>query len=197
MTRPDFNGTLPALITPFKENGEIDFDRLKVFVEWLLPMRYCRDFTVRPGWAEATVAVEEGLAILKAFADVIVLPEPAAREDIIRHIADAILHKIGVIGAEELRHQTRLKLVARHGVGLDLLDLGCLRSLDIPVSTTTMANSNAVAEATLGLMLACVRKFSQGEAMLKRDRWYASDASRYVTGTVTPVDGGFHAFSGV
>lgn len=27
--------------------------------------------------------------------------------------------------------------------------------------------------------------------------WYASDASRYVTGTVTPVDGGFHAFSGV
>ncbi len=27
--------------------------------------------------------------------------------------------------------------------------------------------------------------------------WYASDASRYVTGTVTPVDGGFNAYSGV
>lgn len=37
MAKPDFNGTLPALITPFKENGEIDFDKLKVFVEWLLP----------------------------------------------------------------------------------------------------------------------------------------------------------------
>lgn len=27
--------------------------------------------------------------------------------------------------------------------------------------------------------------------------WYASDASRFVTGTVTPVDGGFSAYSGV
>lgn len=27
--------------------------------------------------------------------------------------------------------------------------------------------------------------------------WYASDASRYVTGTVTPVDGGFNCYSGV
>ena len=27
--------------------------------------------------------------------------------------------------------------------------------------------------------------------------WYAADASRYVTGTVTPVDGGFNAYSGV
>ena len=27
--------------------------------------------------------------------------------------------------------------------------------------------------------------------------WYASDASRFVTGTVTPVDGGFSAYGGV
>ncbi len=27
--------------------------------------------------------------------------------------------------------------------------------------------------------------------------WYASDASRYVTGTTTPVDGGFNAYAGV
>ena len=27
--------------------------------------------------------------------------------------------------------------------------------------------------------------------------WYASDASRYVTGTTTPVDGGFNAYAGI
>lgn len=27
--------------------------------------------------------------------------------------------------------------------------------------------------------------------------WYASDASAFVTGTVTPVDGGFNAYAGV
>lgn len=27
--------------------------------------------------------------------------------------------------------------------------------------------------------------------------WYASDASRFVTGTITPVDGGFNAYSGI
>ena len=27
--------------------------------------------------------------------------------------------------------------------------------------------------------------------------WLASDASRFVTGVVVPVDGGFNAFSGV
>jgi NAD(P)-dependent dehydrogenase (short-subunit alcohol dehydrogenase family) len=27
--------------------------------------------------------------------------------------------------------------------------------------------------------------------------WLASDASRFVTGTVVPIDGGFSAFSGV
>lgn len=120
---------------------------------------------------------EEGLAILREFAEVVVLPEPAASSDIIRHIgdADAILHKIGVISAGELRHQTRLKLVARHGVGLDLLDLGSLRELGIPVSITSTANSRAVAEATLGLMLAAVRRFSQGEAMIKSERVWARE----------------------
>ena len=115
---------------------------------------------------------EEGLAILREFATLAVLPEPTTSADIITHIkdADAILHKIGHLGPEEMRHQTRLQLIARHGVGLDYLDLACIRSYGIPVSITNTANSNAVAEAAVGLMLAALRRFSQGEAMLKRDR---------------------------
>ena len=120
---------------------------------------------------------EEGLNILREFAEVVTLPEPTTSEDIIRHIADsdAILHKIGILGPTELQHQTKLRLIARHGVGLDYLDLDAIRQLGIPVSITNTANSNSVAEATLGLMLNALRRFSQGEAMLKRDRIWARE----------------------
>lgn len=115
---------------------------------------------------------EEGLCILREFAELFILPEPTTSADIIAHIGevDAVLHKIGHIGAEEMQHQKKLRLIARHGVGLDYLDLDCIRGYGVPVSITNTANSNAVAEAALGLMLAAVRRFSQGETMLKRDK---------------------------
>ena len=121
---------------------------------------------------------EEALRELRKFVDTIVcLPEPTTSEDIIREIADsdAILHKIGILGQTELQHQTKLQLIARHGVGLDYLDLDYIRSLGIPVSITNTANSNSVAEAAIGLMLAAIRHFSQGEAMLKRDHAWARE----------------------
>ena len=40
-------------------------------------------------------------------------------------------------------------------------------------------------------------RLGQVEDLVGTAVWYASDASRYVTGTTTPVDGGFNAYSGV
>lgn len=37
MSKTDFNGTMPALICPFKEDGEVDVPKLRAFVQWLLP----------------------------------------------------------------------------------------------------------------------------------------------------------------
>lgn len=120
---------------------------------------------------------EEALNILRQFADIVTLPEPAPKADIIRHIADAdaILHKIGILGRDELAHQTKLRLIARHGVGLDYLDLDCIRELGIPVSITATANSNSVAEAAISMMLNALRHFPRGEIMLKRDREWARE----------------------
>lgn len=114
---------------------------------------------------------QEGLDVLAGFAEVTILPEPA-EADILAAIAsaDAILHKIGKIDAEIVGRQTKLRIVARHGVGLDDLDIPCLAQLGIPVSTTAGANANAVADATIGMTLSLLRKLSQAEAMLKRER---------------------------
>lgn len=64
MDRPDFNGTLPALITPFKENGEIDFDKLKVFVEWLLPQVHGFYVTGSYG-SQPMMTTEENKAVIR------------------------------------------------------------------------------------------------------------------------------------
>ena len=40
-------------------------------------------------------------------------------------------------------------------------------------------------------------RFGQAEELIGTVLWLLSDASKFVTGTVIPVDGGFNAFSGV
>ena len=39
------------------------------------------------------------------------------------------------------------------------------------------------------------RRFGEPEELLGTLQWLASDASRFVSGTVTVIDGGFDAFS--
>lgn len=115
---------------------------------------------------------DEGLDILREFAEITILPEPAAKADIVAAIGDmdAVLHKIGKIDAETVASQTRLRILARHGVGLDDLDLAALTAAGIPVSTAIGANANAVAEATVGLAMSQLRNFGAGETMVKRER---------------------------
>jgi len=119
----------------------------------------------------------EGLDIVRPFADLTILPEPAQKSDILACIADmdAIFHKIGKVDRETISRQTKLRVIARHGVGLDDLDLEAIREQGIPVSITADANSNAVAEATVGLLFSALRHLSRAEAMIKRDRLWARE----------------------
>lgn len=40
-------------------------------------------------------------------------------------------------------------------------------------------------------------KFGDPEDLIGACIWLASDASKFVTGVIVPVDGGFNAYSGV
>ncbi len=113
----------------------------------------------------------EGIELLETFSRVTILPEPAPRKEIIAHIGDcdAILHKIGPLDREILEHQKRVRFIARHGVGLDELDMTYIRQLGIPVSITLDLNSNAVAEFTIAVAFNILRNINRGEAMVKVD----------------------------
>ncbi len=136
---------------------------------------------------------DEGLAVLRDFAELTILLEPVQKSDMLKAIpkADAVLHKIAKTDADVVAAQKRVRIIARHGVGLDDLDLGAIKAAGIPVAITPTANSNAVAEATVGLALAASRKFVQGDAMIKREGLWARERlmGREISGSTVGIVG--------
>jgi len=64
-----------------------------------------------------------------------------------------------------------LKIIGRAGVGLDNIDLKSAEDKGIKVFSTPKASTNAVAELTIGLMIALTRKIIQGDIGIKQGRW--------------------------
>ncbi|TSA53221.1 MAG: hydroxyacid dehydrogenase [Nitrosomonadaceae bacterium] len=64
-----------------------------------------------------------------------------------------------------------LRVVARCGAGLDSVDLAAAQRHNIAVSNTPEAPSQAVAELTLGLMLAALRRICQTDRQLRAGEW--------------------------
>jgi D-3-phosphoglycerate dehydrogenase len=65
----------------------------------------------------------------------------------------------------------RLKVVGRAGVGVDNIDLAAARMHGVTVVNTPQANSLAVAEHTIGLMLALARMIPRASAGMKAGKW--------------------------
>jgi D-3-phosphoglycerate dehydrogenase len=66
---------------------------------------------------------------------------------------------------------TKLKAVARAGVGLDNIDLNAAKRLGIIVVNSPEAPSNAVAELVLALMLSLARRIPEADHSMKKGEW--------------------------
>jgi len=98
--------------------------------------------------------MRQGIEILKKFANVKIIEEPSYnRIAEFLPATDAILHKIGKLPAGLLNLGPNIQIIARHGVGLDDLDLNYIKSKGIKLTVTYKANTNAVAEFTMGLII--------------------------------------------
>ncbi|MBL8133878.1 MAG: phosphoglycerate dehydrogenase, partial [Anaerolineae bacterium] len=71
---------------------------------------------------------------------------------------DGFIAGLDVIDRAALETADRLKVIARYGVGVERVDLDAAQAKGICVTNTPSANSNAVAELALGLMLALARQ---------------------------------------
>ena len=86
--------------------------------------------------------------------------------------ADALIVRSAVqADAELLAHAKKLRVIGRAGVGVDNIDLDAATRQGIAVMNTPGANAVAVAEQTLGMMLAMARHLCRADALMHAGKW--------------------------
>ncbi|HEY1901801.1 MAG TPA: phosphoglycerate dehydrogenase [Terracidiphilus sp.] len=92
---------------------------------------------------------------------------PAALAD-----ADALVVRSAVqVDDALMEHAPKLRVVGRAGVGVDNIDAGAATRRGIVVMNTPGANAVAVAELTIGLMLALARKLLVANSTMHAGKW--------------------------
>jgi D-3-phosphoglycerate dehydrogenase len=86
--------------------------------------------------------------------------------------ADALIVRSAVqADAALLQHAKKLRVIGRAGVGVDNIDLEAATNKGIAVMNTPGANAVAVAEHTLGMMLAMARHLCRADASMHAGKW--------------------------
>jgi len=111
-------------------------------------------FAAEPGWVVLTHdQLPDGLAAALVDADALVVRSAVQVDDAL------------------MEHATKLRVVGRAGVGVDNIDADAATRRGIVVMNTPGANAVAVAELTIGLMLALARKVPAANASMHAGRW--------------------------
>lgn len=103
---------------------------------------------------------------------------------------DAVLLRTDMLDEKIIRLADRLKIIARHGVGFDNIDIEAAAAKGIYVSYTPAANINSVAEHVTGLILAVSRQLVKVDKAVRngdfavRDTSYGTEIKGKVLGIV-------------
>ena len=119
---------------------------------------------------------EEGLALLKQGGEVSYQPKISA-EDLIVEIGSyhaLVVRSRTKVSPAVIQGGAQLKVIGRAGVGVDNIDLAAAAAAGIAVVNSPLAATTAVAEMTLGLMLALARQLPAMDASLKMGKWEKS-----------------------
>jgi phosphoglycerate dehydrogenase-like enzyme len=84
---------------------------------------------------------------------------------------DVIWHVLRRCTAEMIAAAPMLRLIQKIGVGVNTIDLDAAKARGIAVCNLPGTNARAVAELTLALMLAVLRRVSRFDAAMRRGEW--------------------------
>ncbi len=101
-------------------------------------------------------------------------PYPSAQavaEKVRESAADAVLSRQGPVMAAAMDASPRLRVVARHGVGVDDVDLAAAAVRGIVVTRAPASNTPAVAEHTIAMILALAKQLRPAGAALAAGGW--------------------------
>ncbi len=107
--------------------------------------------------------------------DVIFSPAYSPPEQVAARVAeyqvDALIVRQGKVTQSVIDASPRLRVIAKHGVGVDNIDLHAAAARNIPVVRGMGSNSRAVAELTITLALALLKEVPWLDAAVKRGEW--------------------------
>ncbi len=131
---------------------------------------------------------EPGLSILKEYCDIEVHQSkewPPSREELIEKIKD----KDGIlclltdkIDAEVMDAAPNLKVVSTYSVGFDHIDIEAATKRGIYVTHTPGVLTDAVAEFTVGLILAITRRILEADHIIRNGEWNKPWNPYFLTG---------------
>src|SRR5262245_6026584 len=116
---------------------------------------------------------QDGMKLFEARPDVAYEVVDGTLEELAEKIADAdgVTIRTAPLPAEVLDRAGRLKVVSRHGVGYDNIDVDALTRRRIPLAIAADANATAVAEHTLYFMLALAKQGLRYDRATRDGRW--------------------------
>lgn len=120
---------------------------------------------------------DQGLELLAEHFDVDVRTG-LAHDELVSIVPDyeaLVVRSATKVTARLLDRAERLKVIARAGAGLDTIDVSAAVERGIQVINAPDANTLAVAELTVGLLVALARNLTRGDAALKEGRWIKKD----------------------
>jgi D-3-phosphoglycerate dehydrogenase len=128
----------------------------------------------RPIVLMMTTMGESGMGPLREGAEVRMAPsvDPAVLRPLIQNADGLILRTAGRVDAALLDAAPRLKVVGRHGVGFDHIDIDAATERGIQVVSTPGANTESVVEHTLAMMIGLSKHFNQQTRALAEGRYH-------------------------
>ncbi len=97
-------------------------------------------------------------------------PNAVQYEDI-KDEVEAVLLRSGNFTDQMIADSPNLRIIARHGVGTDTVDIPAATARNVWVTNTPGANSQAVAEHVFALLLSLCRKVSTASARFQNGEW--------------------------
>ncbi|RAI43135.1 hydroxyacid dehydrogenase [Rhodoplanes roseus] len=104
------------------------------------------------------------LARLREAADVLTWDDPRAAD---WSCADAVIVRAATVTRSQIAAAPNLKVIGKHGIGVNAIDVEAARERGVQVVYTPTANINSVAELIVGFMLALARKLPANAQMLR------------------------------
>ena len=103
------------------------------------------------------------------------LHEAADRDELLAQVAPRVRAIAGgAVSAELIKRLPALEIVANFGVGYDSIDTAAARAANVRVTNTPSVLNDAVAELTIGLMIALARRIPQGDQFVRQGKWPAA-----------------------